>query len=162
MIDLSVIVRVRYLPGRSRGGGEESPGCHHNCSSSCSTCCPDHRHYLCPEEAEEERHLLYQSPEDQCMWAIKPCLLWQGMCVSSSCSPSSESSLSSCISALHAHESGKQNVGIWLHFIPDWLCDLGMTHLARSQMIGFREETVGTALENLLGSFHLQWSMKHN
>lgn len=105
-----------HLPGTSPGGGEESPWCYHHRSSSSPTCCSDHGHHLCPEEAQEERHLLHQSPEDQCMWTIKPCLLWQGMCVSSSFSSPFLSSLLSCLGNLHSCEAGNIGCGYLTSF----------------------------------------------
>lgn len=47
---------------------------HRDCASRAASC-PDHRHRVCTEEAEEEEHLLYLPPENQYVRADQPRVL---------------------------------------------------------------------------------------
>lgn len=83
-------------------------------------------------------------PEDQCMWTIKPCLLWQGMCVSPSLSLPFLSSWSSGRGASHFSGAGNTGCVICLPFISGWMRNVGKARLLSFQILGFRRGRVGT------------------
>ena len=70
---------VPLSPGLSTRHHCHGPAPPHCGGPSRAARCPDHRHRVRTEEAEEKEDLLHLPTEDQYVWANQSCVLWQSM-----------------------------------------------------------------------------------
>lgn len=65
-----------YILGNSTRCYCKVISCSHCSNTSSTSRCSSNSHHVCSETAQEEKDILYQSSEDQCVWKNKPGLFW--------------------------------------------------------------------------------------